>query len=105
MTTERDTRTALRWLLGQGKLGPPYECCDCPFGTPDPDSSPPNYADPGEGNYLCALLGAAEVSKRNHDKRCWTYGRPTVWGENPKCTSDDWRVRACVEVGVPNDEE
>lgn len=98
--------TALHWFfrasrpygVGVGNLETPPECCYCPFATPDPDSEPPNLSDPGEGHYLCALLGDDEVSRRNDNTKCWTHRRKTVWGENPKCTKDDWLAKAREEL-------
>lgn len=94
MTPDEIKDAALHWLLNKPEMPPPFECCDCPFSRVDPNSEPPNYADPGEGNYLCDLLGEAEVSRRNNNARCWTYRLPTVWGENPKCTLKDWQAAA-----------
>lgn len=96
---------ALHWLLfaprpyggGVGNLERPPECCHCPFATPDPNEEPPNPSDPGEGHYRCGLLGDEEVSKRNVQTGYWAYHQHTVWGENPKCTGNDWLVRAREE--------
>jgi hypothetical protein len=91
-------RIALPYLLDHN-LNTPSECCDCPFGMPDPDQEQPNLADPGEGSYLCALLGNEEVSKRNNNPKCWTFRLPSVWGESPLCRPADWAARAKTELG------
>ena len=80
------TRPALTWLLAENQSSrdsdwTPYECCDCPFATVNPEREPPNPYDRGEGYYDCALLD-----------------REAIWGENPPCTADDWRRRARAEV-------
>lgn len=92
-----EPRIALNYLLDHDDL--PFECCDCQFATPDPDEERPNPADPGEGMYLCALLGEEEVKARNNNKACWTYGNRSVWGESPKCSRSDWRAKAREFVG------
>jgi len=53
-------------------VNPPDECCDCPFATNPQDV---NLADPGEGYYDCTLIPATRV-----------------WGESPKCKSDQWKA-------------
>ncbi len=87
---------------GQGNLDRvvPHECCDCPFARVADDDEPPNPADPGEGNYLCLLLGKEEVSRRNDNRKCWTFGLPTVWGEQPLCKEEDWAKRGRQELGL-----
>jgi hypothetical protein len=64
--------------------GKPSECagmCDCPFATVNDSSPEPNPSDPGEGHYDCALID-----------------RPKVWGEDPPCTPNEWRLRAVQEL-------
>ena len=89
--------TALNYLLTSDDL--PYECCDCPFGTPAANAiNEPNPSDPAEGDYDCALLGPVETACRNNTRGCWTFGLTTVWGEGPKCLRADWRLRAREEL-------
>ncbi len=58
--------------------GCPNECHQfdnkCRFAKYDSDPEAFNKADPGEGYYQCSLLNER------------------VWGENPKCTKEQWEV-------------
>lgn len=82
---------ALDWLLAERGYereidGRPSECCHCPFATAEVRlHDEPNPADPGEGHYECALLDRT--------------GRDAVWGEEPVCSSEDWRAKARDELG------
>lgn len=90
-------RIALDYLL-DNRLSTPDECCDCPFATPDPMEEPPNIADPGEGLYLCSLLGEEEVKVRNDNPKCWSYQHRSVWGESPLCRIEEWVAKVREEL-------
>lgn len=85
-TVDLSTTPALnRLLTGRDLVNPgdAYgECCGCSFAMVDAEAEfPPNSADPGEGYYNCSLLDQKHI-----------------WGENPKCSIEDWQRRAREEV-------
>ena len=63
--------------------GIPWGCAECPFSSVNPNEPEPNYCDPDEGYYDCALIGERKI-----------------WGEGPKCTGDQWRERARQELAA-----
>jgi hypothetical protein len=66
------------------QLERPYGCSDCIFAKEHGGwDSQPNPADRDEGYYDCQLI--------NKEK---------IWGENPQCTSDNWREKGEQEVGA-----
>lgn len=59
-------------------------CARCPFSEEYGEwGERPNAADPDEGYYNCHLL---DVQK--------------IWGENPRCTAENWRNKAATEIEV-----
>jgi hypothetical protein len=73
---------ALKFLSERGRLGyvhgtsvgfrltKYFDCSECPFGAVAPDEEPPNYTDPPEGHYICALQNSIKV-----------------WGEDQDCSA------------------
>lgn len=83
MPSLEDKIPALYWIgwLDFVDTCKPYACDTCPFATENKeDGYGANSADPSEGYYNCGLLNKK------------------VWGENPDCTSENWREEIKKEV-------
>lgn len=74
MSLINNTKALLRCLTdADGIQCPVWGCSECPFSTPSAGRPEPNPQDPDEGYYDCSLLDESDI-----------------WGEDPKCSGEDW---------------